>query len=177
MVAKSLSKCNLTDLFNRVYKIKLFKRGSWVIIWYLYPPFLIFLQMEYVWQLMRLPASLPTRRMLTNSTRATCLSSLPWRLSTPCPRPATSGEAQSTKGTRRILTGLKALKRKPCSRAGREPQTTAPSPPCSDLQTAPPAQSGDTPTTGQGTRPPFDLIHYCITNVTKTSCVYELGLL
>lgn len=117
---------------------------------------------------MHFPASLPTRRMLINSIRATCLSSLPWRPFTPCPRPVTSGEAQSTKGMRRILTGLEALKRKPCSHTGREPQTTAPSRPCSDLQTAPPAQSRDTPTMGQGLRPQFDLLHYCITNVTKT---------
>lgn len=29
----------LLHRFNRVYKTKIFKRGSWVIVWHLYPPF------------------------------------------------------------------------------------------------------------------------------------------
>lgn len=115
-----------------------------------------------VWPITSFPASLPACRMLINSTKATCLSSRPWRRSTPCPSPATSGEAQPTNATRQILTGLKAFKRKPCSHAGREHQTTAPSAPCSDLSTAPNAQSWGTPTMGQGLRPQSDFFfHWC----------------
>lgn len=101
--------------------------------------------------------SLPSYRMLINSTRAICLSSLPWRLSTPRLRLATTGEARAPKGTPQTPEGLKPLPRKSCSHAGKKRQTTAPSLPCSDLLMAPATQSREAPTMGQGQRPQSNL--------------------
>lgn len=101
--------------------------------------------------------TLPSYRMLINSTRAICLSSPPWRLSTPRLRLATTGEARAPKGTPQTLEGLKPLPRKSCSHAGKKRQTTAPSLPCSDLLMAPATQSREAATMGQGQRPQSDL--------------------
>lgn len=103
------------------------------------------------------PPSLHSHRMLINSTRASCQSSPPWRLSTPRPRLAATGEARATNGTPRTLEGLNPLTRKPCSHAGKERQTTAPSPPSSDSPMAPATRSRDTPTMGRGQRPQSNL--------------------
>lgn len=158
------------DLWGRLIS----KGPSWVIILQLHlhgtfekPDF---------WPLTPFSASLPPRRMLINSTGATWRSSRPWHRRTPCPSPATSGEAPPPDGTRPVLTGLEALKREPCSRAGRAHQTTAPSPRCSDFPTA---QSRAEPAAGPGLRLQSDLFfprvpfffvltHYRVTAVTKT---------
>lgn len=102
-------------------------------------------------------ASVLSYRMLIDSTRATCQSSLPWHHSTHRPVLATSAEAQATRGTHRILTGVNPLKRKSCSHAGREHQTTALSLLYSDLQTATATQGRDTPTMGHSLRPQSNL--------------------
>lgn len=107
-------------------------------------------------RLLSLPL-LPSRRMLINSTRASCPSSPPWHLSTPPPRLAASSEAPATQGTPRTLAGLNSLTRKSCSRAGKERQTTAPSPHSSDSPMAPASQSRDAPTAGRGQRPQSNL--------------------
>lgn len=102
-------------------------------------------------------------RTLTNSTRASCPSSPPWR---PCmrhPRPVTSGGAPPTTTTTtteaaRINTGLNPSPRKPCSRAGSECRTTALSPRCCDSPTATAASRVDTPAMGRGRKHPYDLV-------------------
>lgn len=106
------------------------------------------------------PPSLgPAHRTPTNYTRASSPSSPPWRPSTPRPGKAASSEARPTIGASPTPTGLHPSPRKPCSRAGRERLTTAPSPHCSGSLTAPAAPSRDTPTTGRGRRHPFNLFY------------------
>ncbi len=101
--------------------------------------------------------SLCSYRMLINSTRASCQSSPPWRLSTPRLRLAATGEARATNGTPRTLEGLNPVTRKSCTHAGKERQTTAPSPPSSDSPMVPASRSRDTPPMGRGQRPQSNL--------------------
>lgn len=110
------------------------------------------------------PPSLLSHRARTNSTRATCQSSPPWRLSTLRPGQAATGEARAPRGT---LEGLNPLERKPCSHAGRHSQTTAPSPLYSDS----PMATRSTPTAGwRGQRPQSNLFasHYSYSLISDT---------
>ena len=103
------------------------------------------------------PSSSHSCRMLINSIRDTSQSSPPWRPSTPHPRLAATGEARETKGALRTLEGLNPLTRNSCSHAGKESQTTAPSPHCSGSQMAPATSFRDTATEGRGLRPQSNL--------------------
>ncbi len=118
--------------------------------------------------------------MLINSTRASCPSSPPWRLSTPLPRLAATGEAPATKGTPRTLEGLNPLTRKSCSLAGKKRKTTAPSPPCSDSPMAPAARSRVTPTVGRGQRPQFNLfpsgVLFLYSDIRYSGSNFEMNL-
>lgn len=75
----------------------------------------------------------------------------------PHPRLAATGEARETRGTHSTLEGLNPLTRKLCSHAGKKRQTTTPSPPSYDSQTAHVTQNEDTPMVEQVPRPQSNL--------------------